>query len=296
MAPETSPSRKRFRARAIQVGLGILAVTVFTGLGGHRALSRAYHDNLPVWDRPDRPVWRTQVDAALAAPTQALRSGDYGPESTRRPLIALTFDDGPYPLHTSVLLATLKEHQVRATFFLVGRRVQEFPELAKKIADDGHELANHTYSHRREGELGPSELEQELLKTEDAMVAACGVRTHLFRPAGGSLSPEGTLRVKELGYTLVDYTVNPGDWWIRSSHDLLKGSFRGRSREGVVLLHTGNLPLVRALPVYIETMRAKGFRFVTVTELVSAVDDPLPVSPRLQDGEEAGRLTIPTFE
>lgn len=296
MAPETSPSRKRFRARAIQLGLGILAVTVFIGLGGHRALSRAYHDNLPIWDRPDRPVWRTRIDAALAAPAQALRSGDYGPESTRRPLIALTFDDGPYPLHTSVLLATLKEHQVRATFFLVGRRVQEFPELTKKIADDGHELANHTYSHRREGELGPNELEQELLKTEDAMVAACGVRTHLFRPAGGSLSPEGTLRVKELGYTLVDYTVNPGDWWIRSSQDLLKGSFRGRSREGVVLLHTGNLPLVRALPVYIETMRAKGFRFVTVTELVSAVDDPLPASPRLQEGEEAGRLSIPAFE
>ena len=107
------------------------------------------------------------------------------------------------------------------------------------------------------------------------------------------MSPEGIARVKGLGYTLVDYTVNPGDWWIRSSDDLLKGSFRGRSREGVVLLHTGNLPLVRALPVYIETMRAKGFRFVTVSELIGAVDSPLPTSPRLKEGEGAGRLTIP---
>jgi peptidoglycan/xylan/chitin deacetylase (PgdA/CDA1 family) len=189
-----------------------------------------------------------------------------------------------------VLLATLKDQQVKATFFLVGRRVQEFPELAKRIADDGHELANHTFSHRREGELGPGELEDELLSTEEAMAAVCGVRTHLFRPAGGSLSPDGIAAVKGLGYTLVDYTVNPGDWWVRSADDLLKGSFRGRSREGVVLLHTGNLPLVRALPVYIETMRAKGFRFVTVSELVEAVDTPLPASPRLKPGEAAGTL------
>lgn len=293
MAPESPSWRNRFRARLLPIGLGALGLALFLGGGGHRALGRAYRDSLPVWDRPDRSAWRTRAEAALAAPTHLMGSRDYGPYSSRRPLIALTFDDGPYPLHTSVLLATLKEHQVKATFFLVGRRVHEFPELAKRIADDGHELANHTYSHRREGELGRGELEQELLKTEEAMVTACGVRTHLFRPAGGSMSPEGIARVKGLGYTLVDYTVNPGDWWIRSSDDLLKGSFRGRSREGVVLLHTGNLPLVRALPVYIETMRAKGFRFVTVSELIGAVDSPLPTSPRLKEGEGAGRLTIP---
>ena len=292
MAPETSPEQSRRRRQAFRGCLGALGLALFFGLGGHRALTRAYHDSLPVWDRPDRSPWRSRLEAAALAPSQLLTPPDYGPQSHRRPLIALTFDDGPYPLHTSVLLATLKEHQVKATFFLVGRRVQEFPALTQRIAHDGHELANHTFSHRREGELGPGELEEELLKTEEAMVTASGVRTHLFRPAGGSMSADGIARVKGLGYTLVDYTVNPGDWWIRSSEDLLKGSFRGRSREGVVLLHTGNLPLVRALPVYIETMRAKGFRFVTVSELVDAVDSPLPTSPRLQAGESAGAMSI----
>lgn len=296
MAPERTRAGDRLRTHAARLGIGALGLALFLGLGGHERFARAYRDNLPVWDRPDRSVWRARAEAAIATPAHALWSGDYGPESSRRPLIALTFDDGPYPLHTSVLLATLKEHQVKATFFLVGRRVHEFPELAKRIADDGHELANHTYSHRREGELGPGELEKELLDTEEAMVAACAVRTHLFRPAGGSMSPEGIARVKGLGYTLVDYTVNPGDWWIRSSEDLLKGSFRGRSREGVVLLHTGNLPLVRALPVYIETMRAKGFRFVTVSELVDAVDAPLPPSPRLRGDEGPGYLPIPVAD
>lgn len=291
MAPEVTPAQRRRRRRFAGAVLSLLGGALFLGLGGHHALERGYKDGMPVWDRPDRSLWRTRLEAAAAAPVHGFTSSDFGPQSARRPLIALTFDDGPYPLHTSVLLATLKEHQVKATFFLVGRRVHEFPELAKRIADDGHELANHTYSHRREGELSPGELEQELLKTEDAMVATCGVRTHLFRPAGGSMSPEGIAKVKGLGYTLVDYTVNPGDWWVRSSDDLLKGTFRGRSREGVVLLHTGNLPLVRALPVYIETMRAKGFRFVTVSELVDAVDSPLPVSPRLQPGEGAGMLS-----
>ncbi len=290
MAPEVTPAQRARRRRFAGAALSFVAAVLFLGLGGHHALERGYKDVMPVWDRPDRSVWRTRMEAAMAAPAHAFTSSDFGPESSRRPLIALTFDDGPYPLHTSVLLATLKEQQVKATFFLIGRRVHEFPELAKRIADDGHELANHTYSHRREAEWGPGELEQELLKTEDAMALTCGVRPHLFRPAGGSMSPEGIARVKGLGYTLVDYTVNPGDWWVRSSDDLLKGTFRGRSREGVVLLHTGNLPLVRALPIYIETMRAKGFRFVTVSELVDAVDSPLPVSPRLQPGEGAGML------
>ena len=290
MAPEVTSAQRTRRRRFAGTALSALGVALFLGLGGLESLERGYKDGLPVWDRPDRSVWRTCLEAAVAAPVQALATSRFGTESSRRPLIALTFDDGPYPLYTSVLLATLKEQQVKATFFLVGRRVHEFPELAKRIADDGHELANHTFSHRREGELGPGELEQELLKTEDAMAATCGVRTHLFRPAGGSLSPEGIATVKGLGYTLVDYTVNPGDWWVRSSDDLLKGSFKGRSREGVVLMHTGNLPLVRALPVYIETMRAKGFRFVTVSELVDAVDSPLPASPRLKPGESGGVL------
>lgn len=290
MAPEVTSEQRARHRRLSGAVLGLAGLALFLAMGGHRALERGYRDNVPVWDRPDRSVWMTRLEAAVAAPSNLLWPGDYGPDSSRRPLIALTFDDGPYPLHTSVLLATLKEHQVKATFFLVGRRVQEFPELAKRIADDGHELANHTFSHRREGELNPGELQQELLKTEEAMAEVCGVRTHLFRPAGGSLSPQGIAQVKELGYTLVDYTVNPGDWWVRSADDLLKGTFRGRSREGVVLLHTGNLPLVRALPVYIETLRAKGFRFVTVSELVDAVDTPLPHSPRLKPGESAGVL------
>ncbi len=290
MAPEYPLATKLRLRQSILLLVAVLGVAVCFVTGGHLAAYRAYSEGLPVWDRPDRPNWQTQLEAAATAPLRMMTSHDYSADSSRRPLIALTFDDGPYPLYTSALLAMLKEHQVKATFFLVGRRVLEFPALTQRIADDGHELANHTFTHRREGELGSGELEEELLSTENAMASVCGVRTHLFRPAGGSLSPKGTQRVKSLGYTLVDYTVNPGDWWVRSSQDLLDGTFRGRSREGVVLLHTGSLPLVRALPVYIKTLRDKGFRFVTVSELVGAVDKPLPVSPRLKDGESAGAL------
>lgn len=292
MAPEYPLATKRRLRQIAIIVVAVLGALAFFALDGHLAADRAYREGLPVWDRPDRPNWQTQLEAATTTPLRIMTGHDYSAESSRRPLIALTFDDGPYPLYTSALLATLKEHQVKATFFLVGRRVLEFPALTQRIADDGHELANHTFTHRREGELGPGELEEELLFTEDAMASVCGVRTHLFRPAGGSLSPEGTQRAKNLGYTLVDYTVNPGDWWVRSSQDLLDGTFRGRSREGVVLLHTGSLALVRALPVYIEMMREKGFRFVTVSELVEAVDTPLPVSPRLKDGESAGALRL----
>lgn len=291
MSCQPNPASPPWKRRALGLALGLVGLALAWLAGTHEALHHGYKQRLPVWERPDRPVWQERLRAAAETPWAVLSADDYGPSSSRRPLIALTFDDGPYPLHTSVLLATLREQQVKATFFLVGRRVLEFPELTKQIAEEGHELANHTFSHRREGELGPGELEQELLQTEEAMAAVCGVRTHLFRPAGGSLTPDGLATVRRLGYTNVNWTVNPGDWWVRSADDLLKGSFRGRSREGIVLLHTGNLPLVRALPVYIESMRAKGFRFVTVSELAQAVETPLPFSPRRQAGEYAGAIT-----
>ncbi len=285
-------THRRLLTRTIVVLCSIAGLGLFWSQGGGRALERSYRDGLPLWERPDRPPWQGSVEAATLAPLRLLEQRRLGPDGGRRKLVALTFDDGPYPLHTSALLATLRRHQVPATFFLVGRRCLEYPELTRRIALDGHELANHTFTHRRESELEAGELQEEVIKTEEAIAELTGIRMNLYRPAGGSMSEEGKALVKDLGYTLVDYSVNPGDWWIKEPEMLLQGAFRGRSREGVVLLHTGNLSLVKALPVYIETMRQKGFRFVTVSELVEAVEPPLPPSPRLGQGESPGRLSL----
>ncbi len=225
---------------------------------------------------------RAAANAVLAWTGDNLLS-DLAPE--RQKLIALTFDDGPYPLYTPVLLDLLKRYHVRATFFLVGARVREFPQLADEIAAAGHEIGNHTFSHKREAELGsPENLKRDILQAEAEITTATGVRPHLFRMAGGHLSPDGIKIVRSLGYTLVDASVNPGDWWLKDPDLILQGFFKGRSKEGVVLLHTGATGTLKALPAYIDQMRRKGFRFVTVSELAASIGYNLPPNPRLGTG------------
>ena len=106
-----------------------------------------------------------------------------------------------------------------------------------------------------------------------------GEKPRCFRPAGGFLTEEGILTVQNLGYSSCNATVNPGDWWQRDPDMLIRSSYRGRSREGVTLMHSGALGIVRALPGYINALKAKGFDFVTMSELGRQVGRPLPDLP-----------------
>src|ERR1017187_10094637 len=107
----------------------------------------------------------------------------------------------------------LRHYGVKATFFVVGLHVDQDPQLTREIARDGQELANHTYTHRREKEFKPGELRSEILRTEKAISRATGYTPCLFRPAGGFMTKEGVTTILDLGYTMCNYTVNPGDWW-----------------------------------------------------------------------------------
>lgn len=292
MPPETPFYRRR--SAFVILAISIAAVLGVYGVKKSTYLQRVYDMQRVPWERWDRSSTKDDFSAIVSTVTTIFRGSDFDSASTRQPLVALTFDDGPYPLYTAALLATLRRYHIKATFFLVGRRVQEFPELARLIAKDGHEIANHTYDHRREKTLSQSELKEDILRNEALLVTVTHVRPHIFRPAGGRLSSEGQQAVRELGYTVLNYTVNPGDWWVHSPQDLLTGLFRGRSREGVVLLHTGNLSTVRVLPLYIELMKAKGFQFVTASELIARTDAPLPPSLRLRAGEGDGVLSSRT--
>ncbi len=120
----------------------------------------------------------------------------------------------------------------------------------------------------------------EILGCEQAILDVTGQRPRCFRPAGGFLTDEGVQTVQNLGYTSCNATVNPGDWWQRDPDMLIRSSYRGRSREGVTLMHSGALGIVRALPGYINALKAKGFEFVTLSELAHEVGRPLPELPK----------------
>ncbi len=240
-----------------------------------------YKRELLPWLPPNQSLWSWRADGlerALQALFDFVQYKDS--DHSRKKLIALTFDDGPYPLYTPLLLDILKHYKVKATFFVVGIHVKEFPALSRQIVADGHEIANHPNRHRRERDLSQEELRGEILGCEQAILEVTGQRPRCFRPAGGFLSDEGIQTVQNLGYTSCNATVNPGDWWQRDPEMLIRSSYRGRSREGVTLMHSGTLGIVRALPGYINALKAKGFEFVTLSELARQVGRPLPELPK----------------
>src|SRR5262249_51518412 len=99
--------------------------------------------------------------------------------------VALTFDDGPHPFYTSRLLDLLQQLQVRATFFLVGKKVDESPQIVARIAKEGHEVANHTYDHINLSNVSLATVETQIRRGNEAIFRACGKRPTLFRPPGG---------------------------------------------------------------------------------------------------------------
>ncbi len=286
--PGRSPARRRPRRRSWALAAALAAVV---GLTMWQVCPRYYNLQLSPLILPTDAPGARELRAVMNTPLSMVRKmlGE-DPEARRLRLVALTFDDGPYPMYTPLLLDVLRHYQVRATFFVNGNRVREFPELAREVVGDGHELANHTDQHLRGHELGPVKFPEDVLRCEDSLARVCGTRPHLFRPAGGSLEPELMAQVQKLGYTVVGETVNAGDWYVQDSEKLLEGSFRGRNREGVMLFHNGSMHTVAMLPSLITELRAKGFRFVTVSQLAEATGQPLPLNPRLKPEERAKTL------
>lgn len=240
-----------------------------------------YRRELCPWLPPQTRLWSWRFEGLEQAALALFDFCKYGESDYRRKkLIALTFDDGPYPLYTPLLLDILQHYNVKATFFVVGIHLREYPALARKIVDEGHEIANHTNRYRREHNLSHKDLREEVLLCEQAIHDVTGQYPRCFRPAGGNLSLDGITTLQSLGYTCCNATVNAGDWWQRDPDKLIEWSFHGRSREGVVLMHSGALGTIKALPGYINSLKAKGFQFTTLAGLARHTGAPLPELPK----------------
>lgn len=216
------------------------------------------------------------VNAAASHSSSAVRSEDVrvvfaGPSTARR--VALTFDDGPRPGVTDRILDLLDEARVHATFFVVGQRVVSSGErgrgLLRRMRDEGHEIGNHSYTHGNIARMGVEALRREVVLTSDAVEAACGVRPRLFRPPGGGIDFGA---VRSLASTEIEgvvlWSIDPSDWtdqsreitWQRISDSLHPGA--------VILLHDTHEETLRALPLLLDLIQARGFEIVTVSELI----------------------------
>lgn len=196
-------------------------------------------------------------------------------------VIALTFDDGPWPGTTSQVLDILKKHQIKATFFWIGQHLQNNPRIAQKVVADGHAIGNHTWHHRY-NHVDAATAAREIDDTAALIFKTTGVRTFLFRPPGGNLRNGLAAYAKKKKYAIVLWSVTSADTNRRASaqtlaHNVLSGAHRG----GIVLMHDGggnHTTTVKALPHIIAGLKKKGFKFVTVPELLERRDEELKLA------------------
>jgi peptidoglycan-N-acetylglucosamine deacetylase len=186
--------------------------------------------------------------------------------------IALTFDDGPWPQTTEEILTTLKKEKVRATFFLIGQPLKSFPEIAKKIVADGHEIANHTVHHWYHN-MGATVAQREIDDTNKIILEMLNVKTSYFRPPGGVLTNGLAAYAHKLNDAVLMWSVDSGDSQPKrpSVETIVKNVVSQATPGGIVLMHDGggkHENTAKAVPEIIKKLRAEGYTFVTTTELL----------------------------
>ncbi|MFY8215838.1 MAG: polysaccharide deacetylase family protein [Chthoniobacterales bacterium] len=186
------------------------------------------------------------------------------------PFIALTFDDGPHPVHTPKLLDLLKSEGVKATFFVIGKSVETYPEIAKRIVAEGHEIANHTWTHPSLSKLGAAGVKREIDRTTEVIRNVTGVTPKTMRPPYGATNARINKRLdEEFGLKVIMWSVDPLDWKYRNASRVTSEIVSKTQPGGIVLAHDIHPSTVAAMPATIDGLKAKGFRFVTVSELLS---------------------------
>ncbi len=186
--------------------------------------------------------------------------------------IALTFDDGPHPAATVRLLDLLRELHVKATFFVVGKKVDEAPWILPRMLVEGHEVANHTYHHINLDNASEDTVMKEIRLGADAIHRACGVTTYSFRPPGGHHNANVLSGAEKMNVRTFLWSDDPADF-ANPGADVLEKRLIGKVTGGaLVLLHDGIEQTMEILPELIERLRRDGYRFVTVSELAAHLE------------------------
>lgn len=196
---------------------------------------------------------------------------------TNKKMVALTFDDGPRPTSTERVLAALQQAHVPGTFFMIGKNVAAYPQIAKEVVDDGNVVGLHTYDHPSNLPwMTPEKRMWELTSTQALIASSTGVHTMLFRPPYGIMTPPVRTDLEQQGYKVVMWNVDTRDWdSLRvTSDDIINTIFSHEQDHMIILFHDGRPMsgkrdnLISALPVIIERLREQGYTFVTVDKLI----------------------------
>ncbi|MFJ9150251.1 polysaccharide deacetylase family protein [Streptomyces sp. NPDC102270] len=182
--------------------------------------------------------------------------------------IALTFDGNPGQ-PTDRLMDLLKEYKAPSTFFLEGRRIHKFPDVVRRIATDGHEIGDHTWTHAVLTDVSDAQIRDELRRTARAIFGITGSEPTLMRPPQGRTDDRVSKVSKELGMAQVLWTVTAKDYETDDTALITKRVLAGADRDGIILLHPLHKGTVPAMPSILKALRKQGYTFVTVSQLLA---------------------------
>ena len=187
--------------------------------------------------------------------------------------IVLTFDDGPHPKQTLQILDLLDRYDIKATFFVIGVNVKNYPGIVAQVQARGHEIANHTSTHTHASRLDMSALRSEITECEQEVYMQTGKHCTLFRPPEGAMNDGMRKVVKELGYTSVLWTLDTRDWAHTPPDQISDYIIQNAKNGDIILMHDyigANSPTLPALETFIPILLAQGFTFVTAGELLKS--------------------------
>ena len=184
--------------------------------------------------------------------------------------VALTFDDGPSPGVTDRVLNELSKRKLHATFFLIGAKVDASPQLARRIVDEGHDVANHTYTHPRLAGMSDSAVEQQLARAQDSIARATGITPVWFRPPYGAFRREQGSIASKLGLGVAYWSVDPKDWAQPGSSAIAQRVLTASQPGSIILLHDLHSQTADAVPAIFDGLIEKSFTVAPFHSFVGA--------------------------
>lgn len=192
------------------------------------------------------------------------------------PFVAITFDDGPHATNTPHLLDILAKRNIKATFFVLGECAAEHPQILKRIAEEGHEIGNHSWSHPSFAKMSNEGVRGQIERTQSLIQSTTGKRPSILRPPYGAITPaERQWITKDLGLKIIMWSVDPLDWKFRDAGRVQKSILSQTKFGDIILAHDIHPSTIDAMPATLDGLLARGFKFVTVSELI-AMEKPLP--------------------
>jgi peptidoglycan-N-acetylglucosamine deacetylase len=221
-------------------------------------------------DRPGPAVAPVVPPVPPANPSQIV----YYNGAKNAKLVALTFDDGPDNRFTPKILDILKQNDIKATFFVVGSHVKEYPDVVKRIVDEGNAIGNHTWDHGQLSKMNRTQVKNEINRADEQLYSILGFHTALFRPPYGETTKNAVQECTDQGYKLIDWSVDTRDWAGAPTPQIMKDVNNELFPGGIILQHSaggknGDLSnTVAATEQIIKSLKAKGYQFVTIPQLL----------------------------